>query len=74
MSLEQDLQNLADAPEQDFRDSLQGGTKQCALSTSPSGPSFDFEACINSSLDTSFECSMHRENVESIKNMADWLL
>jgi len=72
MSLDQEeLNQCEDAPEQDSRVYSQGTAKQCLTKTSPSGPVFDLEACIQSSTDTSFESSMHRDNIESVKEVAD---
>jgi hypothetical protein len=75
MSLEQEeLQQYEDAPEQDYKISSHGTVKPCMTKTSPSGPEFDFEGFIQSSSDTSFESSMHQDNIEGIKTVADWLL
>ena len=75
MSLDQEeLQQYEDAPEQDCKMSIHGTVKPCVTKTSPSGPEFDFEAFIQSSTDTSFESSMHRDNIEGVRAVADWLL
>lgn len=46
-------------------------TKFCTTQTSPSVPAFDFDACLSSSTDASFELTMHLDNIENMSLASD---
>jgi hypothetical protein len=49
-------------------------TKYCLTQTSPSVANFDFDSCMQSPNDTSFEETIHQDNMDNVRIAANRLL